>query len=149
MLQSIAWLFLRKFKENHLIEKQTKKQKKEMLERVHWWSWWSQWLLCISSSLLKYYQKSNKGRLTAENISLQKLWAAHHNTMKSKERSFTRDNQKQLSSSTMHCFTTAPIRKLVFQKGTEPSCTSSTLLVKGKKDTWDLVGPLIAETTIP
>ncbi len=40
----------------------------------------------------------------------------------------------------MHCFTTAPFRKLVFQKGTEPSCTSSTLLVKGK-GVWDPGAP--------
>ena len=50
---------------------------------------------------------------------------------------FNRRQSKKLtnitrSCPTMHCFTAAPFRKLVFQKGTEPSCTSSMLLVKGK-----------------
>lgn len=71
---------------------------------------------------------------------------AHHDTMNSEDRSLTGDNRKRLtkkftrSCPTMHCFTAAPFRKLVFQKGTEPSCTSSTLLVKGKGH-WDLRAP--------
>lgn len=65
--------------------------------------------------------------------------------MNSEDTSLTGDNRKMLtkitrSCPTMHCFTAAPFRKLVFQKGTEPSCTSSTLLVKGKGH-WDPRAP--------
>lgn len=52
------------------------------------------------------------------------------------------------SCPTMHCFTTAPFRKLVFQKGTEPSCTSKrALLVKGKKGSGAPVAPVVAASS--
>lgn len=58
----------------------------------------------------------------------------HHERWRKIDETIENENKIRLSFPTMHCFTTAPFRKLVFQKGTEPSCTSSTLLlVKGKK----------------
>lgn len=95
---------------------------------------------CSASGLLSSCITKEQQRKTySSNVTPRKpyLWDTHHDTMDSEDKPLTGDNRRMLtkitrSCPTMHCFTAAPFRKLVFQKGTEPSRTSSTLLVKGK-----------------
>lgn len=109
---------------------------------------------CSASRVLSYYITR---RATKEDLQLKTChhrnctceilttisWTAKEIVYKRQSKN---DNKIRHSHPTMHCFTTAPFRKLVFQKGTEPSCTSSTLLVKGKGVWGTMRPPLIASS---
>ena len=141
MLQSITWLILIKLKRNH-----SNRKKKR--------SWKESPGGCVGvsdCSVSKVLSCTITRRATKEDLQ-QKTY--HHRNCTCElhptipwtvkidlyQETIKNYNKIWLPCPTMHCFTTAPFRKLVFQKGTEPSCTSSTLLVKGK-GIQDLMAP--------